>query len=456
MTVNFKIAVEEWLDSEFGTPEERATLASIGVLAGDTWLTEVEETKIGSVRKTIRVSAYHLAKWLLNNWWRQRWEPDLVGPHKSQTDWHLSHDMPAIGEGYVWPPFSIVSEGDVYTLRSVVQSNGVAPPLRPIRYLNAVRHLSVRASEFEKAIDDFVDVVTSRLDTRGLRDTSLHALRADIRQERRDPKWAEFRIQEGMLGFDPDEMPETIAGLITEFGQAVGIGAVREIAAAALAEDRNANLAEIFDELSEFAKNASVVERSSALRNLSEELRTVQRRYHVKPEFNRPALQGVSIARRLRRVLGLGLKPATNDALSRLLGVSERAFAAFDIAPPPFTIGYRKGHDQFSVALAPRTGHGRRFEFARVLADDLFFEGDDAWRPVTDARTYRQQFQRAFAAEFLCPARAIFEHIGNAPPRETILDEIAHEYDVSSMLVDWQFRNNAFWFAKYASHGTAQ
>ncbi|HUF09983.1 MAG TPA: hypothetical protein VMO47_11720 [Rhodothermales bacterium] len=71
----------------------------------------------------------------------------------------------------------------------------------------------------------------------------------------------------------------------------------------------------------------------------------------------------------------------------------------------------------------------------------------DVVLPVTDAHTARQKFQRAFAAELLCPFDEVRASIGNwtRSMQENIPDEriekIADRYDVSPLLVMTQLAN---------------
>src|SRR5215208_1095668 len=51
-----------------------------------------------------------LAFWLVDNWWRLRWE--AVPPDGKTPEWRLAHELSSIGGGYVWPRLSIWGEGE--------------------------------------------------------------------------------------------------------------------------------------------------------------------------------------------------------------------------------------------------------------------------------------------------------------------------------------------------------
>ena len=96
------------------------------------------------------------------------------------------------------------------------------------------------------------------------------------------------------------------------------------------------------------------------------------------------------------------------------------------------------------VVLSRPHIHSRRFDVARLIGDHLVFETDDAWKPATQALTARQKFQRAFAAEFLCPSEELAKRY-NSPIELDDLDDVtcsvAEEYNVSQTLVLNHFAN---------------
>jgi hypothetical protein len=84
----------EWLQRDGGFPEEKAAFAELFFSAQKHNLLEAEDLLAKTVRRSIRVSAYHVACWLASNWWRLRWEPERETP-----DWHMSHQLGAAGGG---------------------------------------------------------------------------------------------------------------------------------------------------------------------------------------------------------------------------------------------------------------------------------------------------------------------------------------------------------------------
>jgi Zn-dependent peptidase ImmA (M78 family) len=70
-----------------------------------------------------------------------------------------------------------------------------------------------------------------------------------------------------------------------------------------------------------------------------------------------------------------------------------------------------------------------------LLGDHCSFAPDERLIPETDAKTSRQQFQRAFAQEFLCPFEALKETINLDHPDEECIAKAADRFGVSPLLV---------------------
>jgi Zn-dependent peptidase ImmA (M78 family) len=86
------------------------------------------------------------------------------------------------------------------------------------------------------------------------------------------------------------------------------------------------------------------------------------------------------------------------------------------------------------VALRSKRPVGRRFNLARLIGDLITHNSDGRLFPATQAHTYRQKLQRAFAAEFLCPFEAMADMLhGDFSPEA--IEEVASYFDVSEMTV---------------------
>lgn len=235
MTRNLKISLQP-LRLDRGTPKEVATFGHLIITLGDDCLTEgiEQDADAPRYRPGPYVSGYHLAEWLVWNWWRLRWEPRPVPTEPvpgDWRDWHCAHSMSAIGAGYAWPNVTVASDGFQCELSS-------APSLEPrgvlFRYLGLPerRTVSFPVAQFERAVDDFVATVMERCDAAELKATNLHALRRDLAPERNNPDWARLRKLEALLGVEPDELPAVVLEARLDDAKILGNEAVNELAAA--------------------------------------------------------------------------------------------------------------------------------------------------------------------------------------------------------------------------------
>ena len=209
------ISVEGWLEGDSGSSEVRSTVAELEIFVGRYCATRVEDVKARSVRTTIRVSAFLFAAWLLDNWWRLRWEPvrHTEVSKEAIRDWRLSHALPAVGGGYVWPPLTIASDGE-NVLFALSQEAFLSDDsnITPIRYLNSFIQL-IDVQEYERGVSAFVETVLARLDSSGNRRTVLHEVWKETLAERKSPAKRFARKLEALLGLDPDENPKLVEAL---------------------------------------------------------------------------------------------------------------------------------------------------------------------------------------------------------------------------------------------------
>lgn len=84
---------------------------------------------------------------------------------------------------------------------------------------------------------------------------------------------------------------------------------------------------------------------------------------------------------------------------------------------------------------------GRRFELARLLGDRIASGLNEHMIPVTRAHTYRQKLQRAFAAELLCPFKAL-ETFLDGDYSEQACEDAAQHFKVSERAVWTLLVNN--------------
>lgn len=205
MSEPLDISVAEWLAGDTGGPFERATNAELSIVIGSHRVTEIEDFESKTVRSTIRVSAGLAALWFVGNWWRLRWETEPSISTREDLSWAMSHRMPAIGGGFVWPDLAFQgSDGSQISAVCKRHNLSISDQLSPIRYLNNFSAV-IDTSAFEDGVTSFVEAVLARLHSCGIRKSELHDLWDDLGYERGNVKAASRRKLEAILGLDPDE-----------------------------------------------------------------------------------------------------------------------------------------------------------------------------------------------------------------------------------------------------------
>lgn len=425
MTSRFEIKTQ-WGSSDGGTAEERASIGDLTMVLDEETLTRVNDTWSAAVSPSVRVAAYPLALWFATSWWRLRWESSRGETLKwrADTDWKMSHEVPAVGGGYVWPSIRFDSDGEGIIISSFARKRAAS---EPVEYLTTTSG-RVTAAEFESAVDDFVDRVLARLEQQGQPNTTLHEVWQQVRSQRADAEASrELRI-EAQLGFDSGNAD---AGIIKQFLQLqaqAGEQAGLELAAAFAGED----VARRLGVLSTIASSKGIQAKICML--------AVDDPGPAPTPWDR----GRALAHAFRRALGNPTGPISDELLSSALelapGVLRAGPASLRSAPG---LGIRDTEDRRLLTLhftKPKET-GRRFEAARFMVDAFTASRGDRWLPLTEAKTARQRLQRAFAAEFLVPIEEIEGELAG-DYSEDGCQALAEKYVVSDWTVQSQLANH--------------
>jgi hypothetical protein len=430
MTDDFKIVVE-WLEGSVPHPIERSTFATIVINTAGQDLTELEDLFAQTVRPGPRVSAYDLALWLADNWWRLRWEPW----HRS-VDWKLSHVIAAAGGGFAWPDISIESDGVhvLFEARKTSDARG-----SPVRYIGDA-DVQISADAFETGVDEFIERVLARLSSTGVGETDLSLLWQHVISERSDSQLRACRRLEAMLGFDPGEAPEELMISLSGMSSEAGPDALDEVAAAAKA-DAPETLRDTL-ERTRASENAIRVEfASEILRQFSDQASSTEL----------PWQRAKRAARLARDVWGIDPGPIANNVLSDVLSV-RRDFLEYTAANGlPIAAGLRTNvaTETVNIIMRAKVETGRRFEIMRLVADHIVASAEDRLLPATKAKTDRQKFQRAFSQEFLLPFDELYHRLdqprrGENEISDDDIDDVAREYIVSPLMVRTVLVNQGF------------
>jgi len=407
----------EWLNREYGTRLERATLAEIGIMVGGVYLTELEDIKSRTIRTRARLSAYDFALWLAGNWWRLCFEPSKEG-----LDWQLSHRTTSIGGGYVWPNIVFASDGGTVMLQATpasLQGHG-------IRYLSGSAH-SVPVSGFEREAAGFIEAVLEATMQAGVENTELGSIWNEVQKERSDTGLAGERKLEALLGFDPGETPPDLLKELMQAGRRYGSEAVLEMAAAF---EEGSGL--VLDRLWNISRDQAVTLRLSDSSELRSSIgKTIRRTL-------KPWEKAEKAASQARKSWSVNIGALSNARLAEILQISEEFILEGEDCPDfPVHAGFRNGGGdaEFEAFLSRRPVTSRRFALARLIADHLTACKEDQLLPATGAYTQRQKFQRAFAQEFLCPFAELMEYLRGGRPDDESIEGAASYFQVSPLLV---------------------
>lgn len=400
-----------------GTPEENATTGFLDMRANGRSLTRLYDALGGMERAGPLVPGVHAARWLLDNWWRLRFEP-----LRNTYDWHRAHRMTEIGEGWVWPVVTIRCMNNRAILRADPSRASGDPT---IRYFGAGAVEMVPAEVLEREVDAFAAQMLDKLAEAGIRDDDLHRFVADLAEERADPDLTALRVLEAHLGVDPDALDEEMLRTALSRRDTMGRDALDEVAAHC-GEQQARALVETLQGIE--ASSLDTWAPENALSKLA-----------PLPDNAYPADKGVWMAHRAREAIGNMGDPLSNERLAEMLAIPTRTLGN-EYGPKGKGVGFSWRRDRDSTfRLEARRGTGKRFEAARLLGDHLMF--DDPLHPATASRTARQAAQKAFAAELLCPIALVRDRLGDDLSQDA-QDGVAEVFDVSPKTIEMLLKNN--------------
>jgi hypothetical protein len=167
-----------------------------------------------------------------------------------------------------------------------------------------------------------------------------------------------------------------------------------------------------------------------------------------------PWRRGVDAARQVRAYIDNSAEPIDNKILSHLLGLTEGQIETW--SPPSklhATVAIPIDKEGLNFVSRKRHPVAKRFEFARLLGDYLYEPTNPAhWLASTDLATSRQKYQRAFAAEFLCPIESLVGFL-DGDFSESALEDAAERFGVSERTVESLLMNNGYLEDPYLRSG---
>ena len=374
-----------------GTAEEQASFGRLSIVVNGRTMTKGDGVRGASDERQPGpyVSGYHLAEWFVRNWWRLSYEPSLTDDSdETPMGWDFAHWMSTIGEGYVWPNIRLVSDGFQVSVGSFPSEDLY---VKEFRYDGAYGAELITLECLQDATRKLIDDVLRMLNEARVKNTELHRLWSALLDDINRPEVSVERRIEAMLGFDPDEACPAVRKSVADVGR-LGCDAVAELVA-----DANTRRSQ--------AVTASDLERSGKEVGFDGRAEDV---VDPHPDVPVPAWGtceawrvGVAVAHAVRRSAGLSGQPVDTPMLASMAGTSESVIHKHDRTAETISFALDDdGSGSSRIVMRQKSKTGRRFDLARLIADRLF-DNDigDPLLPATQAYTYRQKAQRAFAAE---------------------------------------------------------
>lgn len=389
----------------------------IGVRSGHVFFTRLLRNETNETSNYLEARPAQLAFWLVDNWWRLRWEglPALG----ANADWRMAHDLSSLG-GTAWPRLYMWGDGTRIGLSSFKDPVGV---VGPVQFLEQ-RLQFISSTDWEAGTDAFLKEVGDESCGFGSDRDALRKLIGELAAERDDLDLSAWRRLEARLGYDVDKSPETVMEALFEFASRFDSEGVEEASQA-----------------TQGSEAAAILEREIEAARASRLQCDFHPAQKIAANTNWLADENIwtpaeRAARAVRNSAGYSEGPLRNSALSDILGVSKSALQSTRAAPAenlPYGLRLREAN-RHVVALRSRRSQSRRFELARALGDVIWTNGSSLG-PLAGTTTDRQRFQRNFAQSLLCPISELREFLGTSVIDEEAIEAAAEHYHVNNSLV---------------------
>ncbi len=418
---------QSWSSVGSGIPEFANTLAQLEIYAGDYNLTRNENIFSQSIQDHVIVSSYPLALWMLQNWWRLLYEP-LPASNKPDISWRMAHELGAANHGFVWPKILFASDSQNVQVWSIPSD---ANCQQSVRYINGLNlPVSISIADFRQALFDFISTVENRLEAFRLESTDLSALFSILKEEEQIEESRIYRKLEALMGFDPDEC--------SSYTMEYAIKLYKKYGESTLSE-----LAPVYGKMGQEEPLKHIEKFISATGVYGKPTFSTTQKASSTCSDTVPWKVAVENARELRNEIGNTKNPIDTKTLFELLGIASSAIDKWEpMGRSSVSVGIPTG-DQ-TIKFVPRKKHpiSKRFELSRYV-DDFMQTASNQWLTNTDLGTYRQKYQRAFAAEFLCPINGLISFLENDFSNEAI-EDAAYHFNVSEQTITSLLANNHY------------
>lgn len=419
----------DWIDpGNAEGPELRATWACFSIFINKKCATRVFQQNNKSIRDKVFAPLYPVAEWAASNWWFLHHEvANKCRPSSATYD--MRHTLRFAGDGFCYPDITIIPTGKDF----IVEWKERICENSRLEFLGNDIHM-VQKKDVTDFLRQLIEITIGRLDDQGISDTFLHEEWEAISTADKEEK--NFCAIVAEIGEDPYNIHGEDAAKIISISKNIPFS----IAADFFQSSTLATLDGDF-QLIEYARR-DIESDTNEFPELAK-LRGI-----VKAEnTTRPWTAGYEVAGKLReylRINGTQFHSITDilHSFSSRLNITNSIITKqtsshlFDAV-----VGLNKC-DSPIFMLNKNNDKSERFSFCRALYEHITGNGNTL-SMVTSSYSYRQKRNRAFAAEFLAPAKAIQERIGRTPRISSeAVDEIAEEFGVYSSVIRHQIENH--------------
>ena len=420
----------EWVAAdEIRGPELASTWASLLIRVDDSVITRVVDQRAQTVRDRVYVPLYPLAESLVSNWWFLLHE--VGNPVKNDDDaFRRRHALVSVRDGYAFPKLQVASSGT----RTLLAWTADSLPWARLDFQDE-NQVWVDRNEFRESCADLVDRVIRRLVSCGIEGTFLQEEWTSVQAADHDE--SRFCRTAAGLGWDPYALSDSQREAVLRLEQVLDDSIFEEAIAVLDVEYLEAETTAIAAALEPGKRNQAPLGACS------------------RPEHSDgpcgPAATHGKRAMLSREMCGsisawtanhcLPWRPSATPS-ARIRPRWSRRLRPRDLGAADLVNGVVTSDEDGLPAFALRRGaeSNRRFHFCRGLAEVLTSPGSPAL--LTQARSDRQQRNRAFAAEFLAPAAALKARVPRPVLDEEDVDELAAEFGVSPWLIAHQLQNH--------------
>ncbi len=374
------------------------------------------------VQSRLQTSLYLVGDWLSEHFWRMAYEPakgyDLA---ESSYDWLRAHCMVSIGRGYCWPHLFFYGDGDSVTAEL---KNFPKESVIPLHFIEE-GSVQISHQEFFTLVLEFLGKIQERLKSQKLSDEGFSLDLKSLIEEWKDIDFHQYRRLEACMGLGIDENPDFVGSVLSLFDESSRLEDVCEIVSDVNLDSSGlAQLQDTFQILRDKA-NCDV----SVLKNWDTS--------GAKPSIH----TAYQWARILREKLDIDSGAVSEKHFSDLLQL--QVGKGLEKLPENacFGMGEFQPDGKGSLVLTKKHPSSKRFQLARLIGDFVMSHQDSSLHIAGETYSMRQKMQRAFAAEFLCPA-AELESSYDPRNREDFISSKAIEYSVSELVIQHQVDNS--------------